>query len=173
VKNIYRFRDDGTVAIFLNRKGNIFECHISACDFDLVNSYSGTWFAVKSHKALYATGMVRNSDGTREAIKMHRIIMRPSDGRVVDHINHNGLDNRRSNLRVLTDNENRQNMSGLQSNNSSGFRGVNFHRRLNKWMAYTNVDKRRIHLGYFDTAEEAGQASLEARLKYMPFTAEG
>ena len=75
----------------------------------------------------------------------------------VDHINQNKLDNRKSNLRLCSHSQNGINKY-KQSNNSSGFKGVCFNKRRQKFMAFINKDKKRTYIGYFETAEEAGKA---------------
>jgi hypothetical protein len=72
----------------------------------------------------------------------------------IDHINGNPCDNRMCNLRLATVSQNAMNR-GLQKNNSSGFKGVNYYSKRNKWNARIKANKKYYHLGYFDTAEEA------------------
>jgi len=86
--------------------------------------------------------------------KLHRIIMECPKDKVIDHINHNRLDNRRANLRICTIAENNLNKS-LSSRNKVGMTGVHYYKPLNKYMAYITKDKKRHHLGYFESAEEA------------------
>jgi hypothetical protein len=80
--------------------------------------------------------------------------MQPPKGLHVDHANHNGLDNRRSNLRICTQAENQRNRK-LHCNNTSGFIGVCWGKSHRKWKAYIYSYKQHFHLGHFDTAEEA------------------
>lgn len=77
------------------------------------------------------------------------------DGFFVDHKDHDGLNNRRSNLRWATQSQNCVNTSKL-ARGVSGFRGVS--KMRNKWHAAVNVSKKRIHLGTYVTAEEAAKA---------------
>lgn len=83
----------------------------------------------------------------------------------IDHINRIRDDNRASNLRLATTNQNQHN-TGLSSNNKSGFKGVYFNKRDSKYHAQIMIDKRRISLGLHDTAEQAGAAYLAASEKY-------
>lgn len=87
---------------------------------------------------------------------MHREIMGLSigDQREVDHINGNRLDNRRCNLRLATHEQNMHN-ARRRKDNSSGFKGVSWKVRDRKWYAAIEISGKRIHLGVFDTAEEA------------------
>ena len=75
-------------------------------------------------------------------------IMAPPAGMIVDHINGNTLDNRRSNLRVCTQSQNLMN-SKKRIDNTSGFKGVSWKKSKKLWQVYINVDKKRILGGYF------------------------
>jgi hypothetical protein len=71
---------------------------------------------------------------TRKIVRMHRIIMEVKDKNEVDHINGNGLDNRKSNLRICSHADNSKNMK-IQKNNTSGFKGVCWDKQAGKWRA--------------------------------------
>ena len=100
--------------------------------------------------------------------KLHRIIwiymfnVIP-DEFYIDHINGNKVDNRLQNLRLATNHQNQQNRPAPK-NSSSGYRGVNWHKQMNKWMARICHNKQRKIIGYFDTPEDAYAAyKLEAQ----------
>lgn len=77
----------------------------------------------------------------------------------VDHINGNKLDNRRSNLALKSRSEQQRNENDrLRRNNRSGYRGVSFNKRRQKWNAYMSKNGRQVSVGYFDTPEEAAEA---------------
>ena len=101
---------------------------------------------------------------------LHREVMGlgASDPRVVDHINGDPLDNRRENLRVVTQAENCQN-SRTRVRGSSRHRGVSWDSRYGCWRAYGRVDYVQHHIGYFDDEDEAGKAADEWRRHHMPF----
>jgi len=82
-----------------------------------------------------------------------------------DHKNRNGLDNRRNNLRICTRSQNQYNRA-KQLNNTSGFKGVCWVPRRNKWRVDITVDKKRISLGYFSDVIEAALAYDRAALLY-------
>ncbi|WP_342480447.1 HNH endonuclease [Paenibacillus sp. FSL L8-0340] len=91
---------------------------------------------------------------------MHRQLMPVHEsGVVVDHVNGNPLDNRRSNLRAATFQQNAAN-SKIHAHNTSGYRGVSFYKRgkAKKWRAHITIDGLQHSLGYFVTAEEAAEA---------------
>lgn len=88
---------------------------------------------------------------------LHRIITGAQKGDIVDHINGDKLDNRRSNLRICTNAQNLMNR-GFNKNNKSGYKGVSFQKSANKWEAKIMVDKRSYYLGLFMTKEAAAKA---------------
>ena len=81
----------------------------------------------------------------------------------VDHIDGDGLNNRRGNLRLATAGQNQHN-KGLQRNNTSGFKGVRWRSDKGKWVARIDKDGKRRHLGYFDTVEGAHSAYVAASM---------
>lgn len=94
-----------------------------------------------------------------DAELMHRLIMGfvHGDGREVDHINRNGLDNRRANLREATRAENIHN-TGPHADGSSSYKGVGWSRVSRCWRAYIWDGGRQIHLGLFVDRESAARA---------------
>src|SRR6266481_2100984 len=95
---------------------------------------------------------------------MHRMLLGLKRGEFGDHSNHDTLDNRLSNIRRCTRNQNMQNRR-LFSNNTSKITGVSYHARDKCWQAYINTDGRRTYLGYFGTKEEAAKARLAATVE--------
>ena len=88
---------------------------------------------------------------------LHRFIMNCPDGMIVDHWNHNKLDNRKSNLRICTNLENNWNQETYR-NNTSGFKGVHCQEKDGRYRAYISHKEERINLGTFHTAELAAMA---------------
>ena len=89
----------------------------------------------------------------------HAIMGKPPKGLVVDHINHNGLDNRKDNLRFGTNQQNQQN-SRSHKNSSSQYKGVSLYKRprSKRWEAYITHKRKKTHIGYFTCAHEAALA---------------
>ena len=87
---------------------------------------------------------------------LHREIMNPSPGSNVDHQNGNGLDNRRSNLRTATTQQNCQN-GPAHKDSTSKYRGVSWNKNYNKWRAVIYVAKKQISLGHFRSEEFAAK----------------
>lgn len=127
-------------------------------DFDLINQHK--WFWTRNKWGGYAG---RRREG--KTILMHRVIMNASKGVEVDHKNNNGLDNRRTNLRNASSQQNKWNMS-LPSHNTSGFKGVVWHKAAKKWMAQIKKNKITQYLGCYEDKLEAAKAYDEAARQY-------
>jgi len=105
--------------------------------------------------------------------KMHRLIMNAPKGMVVDHINGNGLDNRKTNIRLATYTQNSWNSRHGMGQGTSRYKGVIWSKRNNKWEAVISVNGRRKHLGYFIDEKKAARAydkaAKELRGEYAVF----
>lgn len=103
--------------------------------------------------------------------KTHRIIWLWHHGSwpdgEIDHIDRNRMNNRIDNLRVVSASENQHNHS-IQRNNTSGYLGVVWNKRANKFMARIRVNRKEINLGYFDSKEDAYRAYQLAKIKCHP-----
>ena len=132
-------------------------------DFDRLNKFK--WNPKRDRNTFYAVRTRRAWEGPpRATIQMHREIL-DWDG-PVDHINRNGLDNRRENLRPATTSQNSQNI-GRRSDNTSGFKGVGIYKPYGNWRARISPEPgKRITVGYFDTPLEAAIAYDAAAIKY-------
>lgn len=133
-------------------------------DYDYLNQFK--WYAQKCKNNLFY--VVRNikKDGKQIKLCMHREIMKTPKGMHTDHINGNGLDNRRNNLRICNSSKNQRN-SGKHKNNTSGYKGVFWHNRGKKWQASIGLNSKLKHLGLYSTKEEAAIAYNEAAKKYF------
>ena len=99
------------------------------------------------------------------SIRMHSQMMHPPKGQEVDHINRNKLDNRRSNLRVVSKSVNSFN-TGMLSNNTSGVKGVVWDKVNKKWRSQIQVLRKGIALGRFSNIEDATFARATAERRY-------
>lgn len=98
--------------------------------------------------------------------RIHRLIMGVTDKNIViDHINHNGLDNRKSNLRICTSGQNTCNCL-TSKNNKSGHKGVYWSKERKKWCAQISINNKTKGLGRYDTIEEAIEAREKAAKEY-------
>lgn len=102
-------------------------------------------------------------DGVRH--KLHRLVLNSPDG-IVDHRDGDRVNNLRSNLRLTSQHGNLAN-STMKSTNTSGYKGVFWHKRANKWMAQLMYNGRSIYLGLHNTKEEAAMRYNEAAIKFF------
>jgi len=127
--------------------------------YDWLNGYK--WCAVKEGRTWYAKTFRR--DGM--PLSMHRLIIGAPKGLFVDHENHNGLDNRRQNLRLCTKTQNNQNQRPYGK--TSRYKGVSWKKREKKFVASITLNKRRYHLGYFKSEIDAAKAYDKAAKKFF------
>ena len=123
-------------------------------DFERLNQFK--WCAAKIYGGnFYAMRDSLLPDGTRKRILMHRIIMNTPKGLDTDHINSDTLYNCRNNLRVCTHQQNMCNQRYARKNSKSGIRGVYWNKQRNKFHSQIMVNRKQIHLGYFDKLSDA------------------
>lgn len=173
MKNHYEIKGDVTL-IFIRFKGDTLITLIDTADLEIADSFPGTWAGSQYQEGgqIYVTG-TNAVNRNIKSWKLHRLIA-GIDGNneyIVDHYNRVGLDNRRDNLIKCTLAENAQNLS-LSKNSTSGHRGVSYKKDKRKWKAYYGANKKQVHVGYFETKEEAAEAAKQARIKNMKFSNE-
>lgn len=144
---------------------------VDVIDSDLADL---NWYSHQSrHKGYYAyRGKYIPETRKTKQVSMARTIMERILNRplitheYVDHIDLNKLNNRRSNLRLATIITNGQNRP-IRDDNKSGYKGVAWHRGGNKWQAYININKKRVHLGLYDNIEDAYKAYCNAATEHF------
>ena len=141
---------------------NGFSALVDECDSHVVNVNERWRVRIGKTGVRYAIRNKIDDNGKRSTVFLHREILGlPKREGVVDHIDGDGLNCTRKNLRVVTQHENTTNVAGpRKTNRHSPYLGVGLHR--GKWRARIYHDGRLRQIGLFDTAEEANQA----RLKY-------
>jgi hypothetical protein len=97
-------------------------------------------------------------------IMMHRVILDAPIGSMIDHANHDGLDNRRCNLRFCNKAQNAWNSSVVRG--ASGYKGVYYWMARKKWVTHIKAEGMNRTIGYFDSAIEAARAYNEVAEKY-------
>ena len=103
---------------------------------------------------------------------MHRVIMNAPDHLVVDHINYNGLDNRKANLRLATQRQNKIHVIRTMNPGTSKFKGVSWHKYHKRWCAKITTNGKTTFLGYFDDEIKAAKIYDEAaKIQHCEFAA--
>jgi hypothetical protein len=120
-------------------------------DFEKLNKYR--WHYNKG----YAVRTIGHIIGKQKAIYMHRYLMKPTKNKKTDHIDGNGLNNQRRNLRVCSQSQNTKNRR-INKNNKSGFIGVSWHMPSKKWLAKIKHNNKTKYVGTFDDKIEAAKA---------------
>jgi len=130
--------------------------------FGFLNQWK--WFYSNGYAArfVYLGGGRKNAK--YKMIFMHRLINETPEGYETDHINRNKLNNRKINLRIADRSLNSRNKS-ITKNNTSGYKGIDFYKRIGKWRARISLNKITFSLGYYKNIERAVAAREEAEWK--------
>lgn len=161
MRNQY-FIEGDTVRIVLKRKtGDPLIAIADLADLPKLQAFDTSWYGWwnRTSKKFYAHAHHPDTD---IPVPMHRFLMDFPEGLEVDHIEHDGLDNRRSNLRAVTRSINQLNRKGPESRNTHGHRGVSFcpgKRGRKPWRVRFVINGRQRYFGRYITAEEAGAAA--------------
>ena len=129
--------------------------------YDYLISFS-PWFLTVAKPGYY---YVAKRFG-REVIRMQDLVIGHDKGEIVDHVDHNGLNNQKSNLRLATNTQNAMNCR-IRSDNTTGYKGVCFHPSTGRYRARIKVNGAYVSLGLFDKLEDAGQAYSDAAKLYF------
>ena len=133
-------------------------------DFEWVTAWK--WHAHRNRKTFYVEWKRKKNDilGIHNVIWEHHFGPVP-EGYTVDHIDNDGLNNQKLNLRLATATQQHQNQR-IKSDNTSGYKGVSFHRTEQKWQARITINHKRVFLGYFSDPAEAAQARDRAVIEH-------
>lgn len=128
-------------------------------DFEYISQWK--WYAAKQPKTFYAARTIRSKHG-KITVWMHRVINGTPIDKLTDHIDGNGLNNRRKNLRNASHQDNMLN-NVRHKIGSSKYRGVSWHVRTNRWIAQITINRKNNWIGSFTTERSAYLAYLAVR----------
>jgi hypothetical protein len=156
--------DEGTARIELRRKSGLsLWTVVDLADLERVRPYS--WLVLAVSSTTYAQAWTRGQDGRRRNILLHRLIVDAPQDVQVDHINHDGLDNRRANLRLATRSQNQANMRAETIGATSRYKGVSWEKFTQRWKACITVHGKGVTLGRYGAEEEAARAYDQAAIE--------
>jgi HNH endonuclease/AP2 domain len=150
-------RIEGDLAYVPLTKG--YEAIIDAADVPLVEGVNWTLHTGGRGGKIYAYR--KGPSPERRTLRLHRVLLDAAEGVEVDHRDGDGLNNRRSNLRLATSSQNKCNQK-RRKDNTSGFRGVVWDKQAKRWYAYIKLHGKRKLLGRFHSPEEAHEAYKKA-----------
>jgi hypothetical protein len=149
-------------------------------DRKIIESYK--WRVCQSRYTFYVIAHIPHPDGgwiewynpkrgriqrhrRKTTCYLHRLILNATKSKVIDHIDGNGLNNTRKNLRLVSAMQNRRNTK-KQSNNTSGYKGVYYSKKNKNWCSAVCHRGKNIYIGSYDTAEDAAKA-YDAKIKEL------
>lgn len=167
--NNYKIVDDYAIIYLVKKNGDVYETLVDAEDIDKLKQLNYCWHCVykENTQSNYARCSVYYGDVGKKKCKMvylHNVIMDKNENEVIDHINHDTLDNRKQNLRVTINRRNLRNRKGANSNNKLGIRNVNYIRKSNEyWVQFSKNYEKFVWKFPSDQLEEACRFAEEKR----------
>lgn len=169
MKNNYKIIGNDTIIYLKTKTEVVYETVIDTEDLDRLLLFNTTWHArysefTNSHYVAACEYMgIINGKPKYKTRSLHIFIMssNPENKLMVDHIDRNTLNNRKSNLRIINQSNNLQNRNGRNKNNKSGYRNVSFYK--GKYLVQLQVDNKNKCLGTFDNVEDAAVFATQMR----------
>lgn len=164
--NQYRFCDEICYIDCFNCRGELRgTVLIDKEDYNIIKDY--TWHIENSRAGLQYAQASTNGKLPIKTVRIHRLLINTiNNTEQVDHINHNGLDNRKANLRVCNNRNNNCNKN-FQRNPKSGHTGIRYNEKVGSYYVRIMVNKKEISLGHYKTLEEALEARKQGEIKYF------
>lgn len=165
MKNKYKISDDAIEIEIVSRKYGKFIALLDICFLGELKEISTIGLKMSHTGKPYARCEYK---GKRDFL--HRHIMDYYGSLQIDHINGNGLDNRRSNLRIGTAGQNQQNIDNYNYKSKSGIRGLVWHTAAQKWQVSLNKNGKTVYKKFFKDKDEALENLEKARKEYHEWT---
>lgn len=168
MNNEYEIRGDITAIFLRNRAGIIYETIIDTDDLERVMEFPNKWVGnlpdTKGAPPYVVGTMTIDTNRLKKQFRLHRWILNPPDNLKIDHINHDTLNNRRSNIRVCSNEENMWNRR-VCAVNKYGISGI--YKSFRKWQVRLRVNGKVLYLGSFYSIEEATICRRNAENQYF------
>lgn len=133
-------------------------------DFEQLNRWKWSYAVIRGKE--YVTRQIGKRGIRLQTLKIHSMILGKKNGFEIDHIDGNGLNNQKSNLRFVTHQQNGFNLK-IGKHNKSGFKGVYWHKQNQKWCASIGFNYKQYFLGLFKFKKDAAIAYNIAASKYF------
>jgi hypothetical protein len=158
---------DNYVKLYINYKDEIKEAFIDLEDLEKVLSFPYAWHVTydpKAHTFYVMSTVYTGGKPINHRIRLTKYLLNYDGDKKIDHINFNGLDDRKTNLRLILQDENLKNRRSKNSNNTTGIRNVCYH---DGWyLAQLQIDGKNKVVGKFKTLDEAAIFIVEARQEF-------
>ncbi len=164
--NAYRIDGDVAILVLTNHQGApVYEAKVDAADLPKLQEFGRRWAVLRPAAEGYPYAELRLSGPGTRSLRLHRFLLDAPADRYVDHINGDTLDNRRENLRLVTNTQNSQNRRASKRSRS-GLKNICWDEGRQRWRVYLCANGKRMSIGYFRDLEDAKKAASAARRRY-------
>lgn len=173
MKNDYKIVGDEIHIYLYNKDGEKYTCLVDKDEFDKLNNFNYKWHLLWAEctKSYYAKATeykgIINGKASYRTVLLHRFVTDCPSDMTVDHLNYNTLDNRKSNLKIVTlddNNKNRQNKANR--NSTTGVRNVCYSKSYGKYIVQFQINGKNTLMGMFNTLQDAKEYADKNRSKY-------